>query len=162
MLGRNSYTREEFDQGRAAIRGQLAAYKAVVKAAGGKAMDKKVGDALGAFEPMFFNNLILALDRFFVHRVRTVSGKDGNPLNEVELICESLMNNNGVLKESKVIKLIPDKSVAKLQSASPSDSPRSSSSVSPTRSSPSWKASSSRPDRGGRRPRRLCALDTRR
>ena len=119
MLGRSTYTREEFDQSKAAINAQLAAYKALVKAAGDKASDKKVGTALGTFEPMFLNNLTLALDRFFVHRVRPVTGKDGNPLNEVEMICESLMNNNGILRESKVIKLIPEKSVAKIQFGDP-------------------------------------------
>ena len=119
MLGRNTYTREELDQGKAAISTQLAAYKALVKAANGKTADKKVSTALGAFEPMFFNNLTIALDRFFVHRVRPVTGKDGNPLNEVEMICESLLNNNGVLRESKVIKLIPEKSVTKLQFGEP-------------------------------------------
>lgn len=119
MLGRSTYTREEFDQSKAAISAQLAAYKALVKTANGKTADKKVGAALDAFEPMFFNNLTLALDRFFVHRVRPVAGKDGNPLNEVEMICDSLMNNNGVLRESKVIKLIPEKSVAKIQFGDP-------------------------------------------
>ena len=119
MLGRSTYTREEFDQSKAAISAQLAVYKALVKTANGKTADKKVGAALDAFEPMFFNNLTLALDRFFVHRVRPVAGKDGNPLNEVEMICDSLMNNNGVLRESKVIKLIPEKSVAKIQFGDP-------------------------------------------
>ncbi|MEO8696432.1 MAG: hypothetical protein ABI658_23160 [Acidimicrobiales bacterium] len=115
MLGRNKYTREELDQSKATIGAQLAAYKAVIRTTGGKAADKKVAAALEAFEPLFFNNLTIALDRFFVHRVRPVTGKDGNPLNEVEMICESLLNNNGVLRESKVIKLIPEKSVTKLQ-----------------------------------------------
>ena len=119
MLGRSTYTREELDQGKAAISAQLAAYKALVKAANGKTADKKVSTALGTFESMFFNNLTIALDRFFVHRVRPITGKDGNPLNEVEMICESLLNNNGVLRESKVLKLIPEKSVTKLAFGEP-------------------------------------------
>jgi hypothetical protein len=33
--------------------------------------------------PLFCNNLMLVLDRRFVHRLRMVTGKAGNPLNEV-------------------------------------------------------------------------------
>jgi hypothetical protein len=73
-----------------------------------------VTSALEAFEPLFFNNMTLVLDRYFVHRLRVVTGKDGNPLNEVELMSDSLMNNDGVLRGNNVIKLIPDQSVLKL------------------------------------------------
>ncbi|MDX6527183.1 MAG: hypothetical protein QOI43_2694, partial [Gaiellales bacterium] len=66
-------------------------------------------------EPLFLNNLTLALDRYFVHRIRVVTGKDGNPLNEVELISDSLMSNDGVLRGNNVIKLVPDQSVVKLE-----------------------------------------------
>jgi hypothetical protein len=114
MLGRKTYTPEEIDHGKAVIAEQLAAYRAVVKTLGSKA-DKKADAVLAAFEPLFFNNLVLALDRPYVHRVRPVTGKDGNPLNEVEIICDSLMTNNGVLRPSTVLKLVPDESVAKIQ-----------------------------------------------
>ncbi len=43
-----------------------------------------------------------------------VTGKDGNPLNEVEMLCDCLMNNNGIPRDSNVIKLTPDQSVVKL------------------------------------------------
>jgi hypothetical protein len=56
----------------------------------------------------------MMLDRYFVHRPRTVSGKDTNPLNEVELICESLMSNGGVLRDGNVVKYVPEESVLKL------------------------------------------------
>jgi hypothetical protein len=49
--------------------------------------DKKVQSSLEGFRGQFFNNMTLALDRYFVHRLRVVTGKDGNPLNEVELIA---------------------------------------------------------------------------
>jgi len=40
--------------------------------------------------------------------------KDGNPLNEVELLAEALMNNDGVLRGNNVVKFVPDESVVKL------------------------------------------------
>jgi hypothetical protein len=55
------------------------------------------------------------LDRYFVHRLRTVTGKDGNPLNEVELLADSLMNNGGELRGKNVIKYLPDESVVGLE-----------------------------------------------
>jgi len=63
--------------------------------------------------------MVLVLDRPFVHRVRMVTGKDGNPLNEVEILCDSLMNNNGILGDSTVIKLVPEESVVKLRVGDP-------------------------------------------
>ena len=48
-----------------------------------------------------------------------VTGKDGNPFNEVEMLCDSLMNNNGILRGGNVIKLIPDRSVLKLNIGNP-------------------------------------------
>ena len=113
MLGRKDYTREEIDQAKKAVDQQLAAYKKLVKAVDAATSDPKVAAAREAFEPLFFNNLTLALDRHFVHRVRAVAGKDGNALNEVELLSESLMNNNGIMIGSNVIMYVPDAAVAK-------------------------------------------------
>ncbi|HLG12719.1 MAG TPA: hypothetical protein VI876_13250, partial [Dehalococcoidia bacterium] len=67
------------------------------------------------FESTLFNNLVLVLDAFFVHRLRTVEGKDGNPLNEVRVICNSLLNNRNVMTADESIKLSPEKSVLQYQ-----------------------------------------------
>ena len=112
MLGRKTYTQEELDGCRTAIGEQLGAYRHLAAAVAGADPDTKA--ALEAFEPRFFNNLTLALDRYFVHRVRLVTGNDGNPLNEVELLSDSLISNGGVLRRSNVIKLVPEESVAKV------------------------------------------------
>jgi len=114
MLGRKDYTREELDHAKKAVDRQLAAYKKVVKAIDSAGADPKATAALAAFEPLFFNNMTMVLDRYFVHRIRAVTGKDGNPLNEVELLTESLMNNGGVLRGNNVIKLVPEESVLRL------------------------------------------------
>ena len=119
MLGRKNYTREEIDHAKATIDQQIATYKTLVEAVGSTTSDPEVASALEAFEPRFFNSMTLALDRYFVHRVRVVSGRDGNPLNEVELLSDSLMNNDGVLRGNNVIKLIPDQSVLKLDIGDP-------------------------------------------
>lgn len=115
MLGRNAYTQEELDQARSAVGRQVAAYRKLVKATD----DPAAAAALVPFEPLFFNNLTLVLDRYFVHRVRAVSGKDTNPVTEVELLADSLLSNGAVLRANKVIKWIPERSVTKLAEGDP-------------------------------------------
>ena len=83
MLGRSDYTRQEFDDGRARIDEVVVRFAALRTAA---TTDAKGAKALAAFESVYFNDLVLVLDRLFVHRVRKVAGNDGNPLNEVELL----------------------------------------------------------------------------
>jgi hypothetical protein len=119
MQGRKSYTQEELDNCKTAVAQQLSAYNELVNAIGSAATDEKVPAALEGFEPLFFNNMTLVLDRYFVHRLRTVTGKDGNPLNEVEMLCDSLMNNNGILRSDNVIKFTPEQSVLKLNIGDP-------------------------------------------
>jgi hypothetical protein len=114
MLGRKDYTKEELAHARNAVDQQVAAYKKLVKAIDG-ASDPKVTSALEAFEPLFFNNMTMVLDRYFVHRIRNVTGKDGNPLNEVELLTESLLTGAGTLSGNNVIKFVPEESVLKLE-----------------------------------------------
>jgi hypothetical protein len=118
VLGRKDYTQEEVDHAKAAIAEQVAAYTKLAKAVGAT-KDKKAEAALAAFEPLFFNNMALVLDRPFVHRVRNVAGNDGNPLNEVEMLTDSLMNNDGFLAASTVIKLVPDQSELQLEIGDP-------------------------------------------
>jgi len=43
-----------------------------------------------------------------------VADNDGDPLNEGEMVCDSLMNNDGILRGNKVIRLVPGQSVPKL------------------------------------------------
>ena len=71
----------------------------------------QLDNALEAFEPQFFNNLVLVLDTLFVHRTRALEKKDGNPLNDVRVLSNSLLQNEGVLLADKTIKLDAAKSV---------------------------------------------------
>ena len=104
MLGKNSYAPEYVEQCRADVDQLLKAYRKLVTAAKGSA-------AVAAFEPRFCNHLVLALDEYFVHRLRGVEGKDGNPCNEVRMIADSVMLNDGALTVEKAIKLTPETSV---------------------------------------------------
>jgi hypothetical protein len=83
MLGVKKYEKSYIDQCREATDARVAAYE-------------RLSDP-GDFEAAFFNTMVLALDRLFVHRLRGVEGKDGNPLNEVRVIADSLAENNGVM-----------------------------------------------------------------
>jgi hypothetical protein len=116
VLGRKDYKPEEVENGQKAVRQQLAAYKQLVKAVDG---DAQAAKALEAFESILFTNMILVLDRYYVHRLRSSTGKDGNPLNEVELLADSLMNNGGKFRGNNVIKYKPDEAVLKIEEGEP-------------------------------------------
>lgn len=88
---------------------QLQAYAALAAAVKG---NQQAEAALAAFAPGHFNAMLLALDHHFMHRMRGAEGKDGNPLNEVRMLSDSIMENDGLLKENKTIKYKADKAVA--------------------------------------------------
>jgi hypothetical protein len=113
MLGTKQYTKQYMDECRERVERAVAAYRE---------LPAKPGDG---FEALYFNNLVLLLDYFFVHRLRMVAGKDGNPLNEVRILCNSILANDSIFTAENVaqtsafegltgIKLPPDKSVLKL------------------------------------------------
>jgi hypothetical protein len=114
MLGRKDYTQDELDHATAAVERQLTAYRNLADAVEATG-DPRAAAALEALQPHLFNNMTLVLDRYFVHRLRGVTGKDGNPLNEVELLSESLMNNDGVLRGNTVVRYVPENSVLQLK-----------------------------------------------
>ena len=109
MLAVTSYSEVYVQLTAAKVEDQIAAYRALAEAAKGNA---KAEAALAAFAPGYFNSMLLALDHHFMHRMRGAEGKDGNPLNEVRMLSDSIMENDGVLKENKTIKYKADKAVA--------------------------------------------------
>ena len=99
---------------RARVDGDLRAYR------------KQVGNAPSKeFEARFFNDLVLLLDYMFVHRLTGIEGKDGNPLNEVRVLCNSILLNQGRLQVDRLpgwpnsastgMELPPEKSLLKLK-----------------------------------------------
>ena len=71
------------------------------------------------FEAVYFNNMVLVLEQMFVHRMRGHEGKDGNPLNEVRMIANSILTNDNVLVEDSTIRYKETKSVSKLRIGGP-------------------------------------------
>lgn len=109
MLAVTSYSEVYVQLTAAKLEEQLASYAALAASVQG---NSKAEAALAAFAPGYFNAMLLALDHHFMHRMRGTEGKDGNPLNEVRMLSDSIMEHDGVLKENKTIKYKPEKAVA--------------------------------------------------
>ncbi len=107
MLSVNSYPQDHVDRCREAFEAQVDAYRALSESVG----KGKAAPALAGFAPLFFANLVLALDEWFLHRSRTLEGKNGGPLNEVRLVCEALVVHDGILTGQRSIKYDAEASV---------------------------------------------------
>jgi hypothetical protein len=116
MLGMKNYSREYVDACRAKVDSDVAAFT--------DGRNGLEGDAGEMLEVAYFNNMVLVLDYLFVHRLAGVDGKDGNPLNELRVMCDSILSNGGVMtagtvskssqmRFNKAIKLSPERSVLK-------------------------------------------------
>jgi hypothetical protein len=113
MLSIASYTRDYIDTCRSTVDMTVAAYEnlgSAVKTTAGIDL-APVEFALASFEPAFYNHMVLALDGYFSNRARNKEGKDGNPLNEVRMLCGALMQNNGRLEADRTIKWRPETTV---------------------------------------------------
>ena len=109
MLAVTSYPQGYIDSCRTRTDAQVAAYRAVAAAAG-----KSKASTVDTLDDQFFKSLTLLLDYYFVHRTRAMEGKDGNPLNEVRMLCNSILGHDSVLTADKSIKYKPEASVLKL------------------------------------------------
>jgi hypothetical protein len=104
MLAVTSYPAVYIELSRARVNEQLDAFEALAGAAGG-------ATAVRAFAPGYFNAMVLALDHYFLHRQRSLEGKDGSPLNEVRMLCNGIKEHDGLLTRDSTIKYDPAKSV---------------------------------------------------
>ena len=114
MLGMKKYPKDYIAACRARVEADIRAYRSQV----GKTPSKE-------FEARFFNDQVLLLDYMFVHRLTGSEGKDGNPLNEVRVLCNSLLLNHGKVQVDRLpgwpnsassgMTLPPEKSVLKLK-----------------------------------------------
>src|SRR3954447_19582561 len=121
MLGVEEYEQDYIDACRSRMESQIAMFHEVARAARGHG-DADVTGLEGALESLefeYFNNMLLVLEGYFVHRLRGVEGKDGNALNEVRVLARSLMENGGTVMEDTQIPLDPDRSVLGLRVGEP-------------------------------------------
>lgn len=93
MLATTSYPAEYLQACETRMVEQLASYEALVAATGPR------GDgAARVFGPLFLQHMVLAMDACFIHRCRTLEGRDGNPLNEVRMLCHAMLWRQGLLQ----------------------------------------------------------------
>ncbi|WP_328914280.1 MULTISPECIES: hypothetical protein [unclassified Streptomyces] len=115
MLSISHYGRPYVDDARDRIDAQVAAWRELADAGarfrGSGAAKVEYEQAAAAFEVTYFTNLVHVLDNYFARRDRALEGEDGNALNEVRVLCASLMNNGGKLAADQRIGLAPERSV---------------------------------------------------
>lgn len=117
MLSVYAYSQEYINECRLKVDMQLKTYENLITTAKKQAgnSNDELNSAIESFEPNFFNNMVLVLDNYFNNRSRNLEKKDGNPLNEVRMICDSIKENNYILSSNKSIKYDHAKSVLKYQ-----------------------------------------------
>ncbi|MEJ1229626.1 MAG: hypothetical protein WDM88_01740 [Galbitalea sp.] len=119
MLDRKSYRQDEIDNGRNAIESMLTARIALLDAINSEDPEGTARSTLADLDPLFFNTLTLALDRYYVYRGRADSGEGASALDELALIVESLMNNAGIFRVGDAAGYVPARAIARLEEGDP-------------------------------------------
>jgi hypothetical protein len=91
MLCTPAYPRNYVEECRDRVAAQVATYHSLASAVTGAAKKQ-----LSSFEHEYFANMVITLDVYFTHRSRTAEGKDGNPVNEVRILANCLVANDGI------------------------------------------------------------------
>lgn len=117
MLSVYAYSLEYINECRLKVDMQLKTYENLITTAKKQAgnSNDELKSAIESFEPNFFNNMVLVLDNYFNNRSSNLEKKDGNPLNEVRMLCDSIKEYNYILSSNKSIKYDHAKSVLKYQ-----------------------------------------------
>jgi hypothetical protein len=117
MPAASTYPSAHVQACRADFAAQVAAYRDLIAAASkaSGASLVRVDAALAAFEPGYFNTLLVALDARFVHRARDAEDSVGNPLAEVRLLAASLMAHGGVMTVDRAVPYEPSRAVLRIE-----------------------------------------------
>lgn len=89
MLGRQNYPREYIEHCQEDIAAQIAEFR-------------EMPPVSKSFAERLASHLVIVMDACFTHRARNVEGKDGNALNEVRVLAQSLMYGSIVVEDSTV------------------------------------------------------------
>ena len=112
MLSVSAYPQRYIDEARARVMVQVSAFSDLARQVGeGRARSGGAAAALDALEPEYFANLVIALDSHFVHRSRGQERKDGNAMNEVRVLVNSIQQHDSVMTAEKGIRLDAARSV---------------------------------------------------
>jgi hypothetical protein len=103
MLARSSYSAAQIAAARAAFAEVLDQWREVAT--------RSAPAARARAEAQVFAQMVVALDGWFVHRLRSAEGKDGNALNEVRLLAQGITANGGLFPADSTIHWKPDASV---------------------------------------------------
>jgi hypothetical protein len=92
----SSYPRKYVDACRDRVRQEVATYRRAATAARQPGERKPPADSpFGRLEPVFFGNMLLALESCFPEPPGEVTAADGAALAEVRLLCSALRENGG-------------------------------------------------------------------
>ena len=103
MLGKSSYPAAQVAACRAAFAELTATWRVVAS--------RTEPAARAEAEALVFGQMVVALEGWFVHRLRGVEGRDGTALNEVRLLALGVTENGGYFPSDHVIKWQPEASV---------------------------------------------------
>lgn len=121
MLGMKEYEPDYVDACRSRVETQVAMFREVAQASRdhGDADVSALEGALESLEYEYFNNMLIVLDAFFVHRVRPGADPRTNALDEVRVLSRSLMENGGTVMADPEITLDPGHTVLGLSVGDP-------------------------------------------
>ncbi|MBB2986566.1 hypothetical protein [Terracoccus luteus] len=100
MGGVKRYEQDYVDSCRARDESQAAMFHSLLVSVRGHDDDDpngEVANALDSLETEFFNNMLLVLEGYFVHRDPDLEASPGGVLAEVRLLAASLMQNGGAV-----------------------------------------------------------------
>jgi hypothetical protein len=101
VTDRTTYTSDEVESCRDNCDALIAAWGA-----------NEVDDS--TLESLVFGQAVVVLHTWFGHRRRELEGGDGNPMNEVRVIADSIVDNDAVLRVEGPITWVPERTVLRL------------------------------------------------